>query len=179
LAINTSVYIIPKQNKGYLQNREEYAKKIIGDLCGSAPLQVNAAIVTGIDIINGEYKFVRLLDEAYKSFLIGLYHSTISLSSVASERLCYDILERSVIRFGDKVLDDTQKKTFFKIPYSTLIKLLLSIGLITEQTKKDMHKINDIRQRYIHPILEGNLYEDAKESLNLLCKIIDSFNKHE
>ena len=118
------------------------------------------------------------MDEAYKSFFIGLYHSTIALSSVASERLCYDILEKSVIKIGEKVVDNEQKKAFFRIPYAALIELLFNIGLITEQTKKDMNKINDIRQRYIHPILEGKLYEDAKQSLNLLCTIIDSFTQH-
>lgn len=168
-------YVIPKQDKGYLHNREHYAKKIIGDLCSSAYIQNNAAVVIGINIIRVEYKFVRLLDEAYKSFLLGLYHSTVSLCSMATERICYDIFEKSKIKFNDKDLDYEQKKSFFKIPFTTLINLLLNIGLITKQTKKDMNKINDIRQRYVHPVLEGDLYKDAKNSINLLCKIIDSF----
>jgi hypothetical protein len=173
MAADTRIYIIPKQD-GRLQNREDYAKKIVGDLCGSAPIETNAAVVKGINIINAEYKFVRLLDEAYKSFLIGLYHSTIALSSLASERLCYDILEKSVIKINEKVVNNEQKKAFFRIPYATLIELLLSIGLITKQTFKDMSKINNLRNKYIHPVLEGDPYDDAKRSLNLLCTIIDS-----
>lgn len=176
MASSAYYYIIPKQD-GHLQNREDYAKKIIGDLCGSAPIQKNAAVVRGINIIKREYKFIRLLDEAYKSFLIGLYHSTIALSSVASERLCYDILEKSAIEIDGKVVDSKQKKAFFKMPYTTLIGLLLSIGLITEQTNKNMNKINNLRNGYIHPVLEGNPYVDAKDALNLLCEIVDSFTQ--
>jgi hypothetical protein len=115
------------------------------------------------------------LDEAHKTFMLGLYHSTISLSTVATERLCYDILEKAIIKIDGRTLTDKQKKALFKIPYSTLIELLLSMRMITEQMKKDMSQINDIRQRYIHPILEGDLHNDAKQTLNLLCEIIDSF----
>ena len=59
MASSVYYYIIPKQD-GHLQNREDYAKKIIGDLCGSAPIQKNAAVVRGINIIKREYKFIRL-----------------------------------------------------------------------------------------------------------------------
>jgi hypothetical protein len=66
----TFLYVIPKQKKGRLQNREDYAMKIVGKLYDSQSIQRNAAAVRGINIIKVEYKFIRLLDEAYKSFLI-------------------------------------------------------------------------------------------------------------
>ena len=47
-----------------------------------------------------------LLDEAYKSFLLGLYFSTVSLCSITTERLCYDILEKSRIKINNKKLSD-------------------------------------------------------------------------
>lgn len=172
-----TIYTIPKLDKGYLENRETYAKKIIEDVYKLAPIQTNASVVNGFDIIQTDYKFIKLLDEAYKCFLLGLYHSTVSLCSVATERLCYDILEKSKINFDDAELDNKQKKAFFKIPYTTLIELLRSCGLITEQIAKEMITTNNLRQTYVHPLLEGNPYRDAKDSLNRLCDIIDSYFK--
>lgn len=88
-------------------------------------------------------------------------------------------MEICLNQMDHRVLNAKQKKAFFKIPYSTLIELLVSMEVITEQMKMDMYKINNIRQKYIHPILEGNPYSDAKKTLNLLCKIIDSFTELE
>jgi hypothetical protein len=104
-----------------------------------------------------------------------MYYSTVSLCSVTTERLCYDILESSKIDLDDTELDNDQKKAFFKIAYTALIELLKECGLITDQIAKDMKKINDLRQKYVHPLLEGDSYRDSKYSINLLCSIIDSY----
>ncbi|MFL6360929.1 MAG: hypothetical protein ACJ72V_16530, partial [Nitrososphaeraceae archaeon] len=58
-----------------------------------AAVRKNAKLVNGCNIIEFENKFIPLLDEGYQSFLIGFYHSTISLCSIAMERLCYDLVE--------------------------------------------------------------------------------------
>jgi hypothetical protein len=63
----------------------------------------------------------------------------------------------------------------FRIPYSILVPLLRDSGLVTEEIAKGMYKINDLRQRYVHPLLEGNSYEDAKKAMNILCAVITSF----
>jgi hypothetical protein len=68
-----------------------------------------------------------------------------------------------------------RKKAFFKIPYTALVELLNECDLITDQIAKDMKKINDLRQKYVHPLLEGDSYNDSKHSINLLCSIIDSY----
>jgi hypothetical protein len=89
-----------------------------------------------------------LLDEAYKSFLLGLYFSTVSLCSIMTERLCYDILEKSRIKINNKKLSDGQKKALFKIPYSTLVELIESTTLINRQVASDLMKMNNIREIY-------------------------------
>ncbi len=104
-----------------------------------------------------------------------MYYSTVSLCSIATERLCYDILERTTIKLDDTELDDKQKNMLFKISYVALVELLEGCDLITEKIAKDMKKINDVRQKYVHPLLVGNPYEDAKSSINRLCSIIDSY----
>ena len=45
--------------------------------------------------------------------------------------------------------------------------------------QKHMQKLNNLRNRYVHPLLEVEPFEDANESINLLCKIIDSFVQKE
>ena len=79
------------------------------------------------------------------------------------------------INLDDTELDNDQKKAFFKIPYTALVELLNECDLISDQIAKDMKKINDLRQKYVHPLLEGDSYKDSKHSINLLCSIIDSY----
>jgi hypothetical protein len=99
---------------------------------------------------------------------------TVSLCSVAPESLCSDILESSKIILDDIELDNDQKKAFFRIPYIALVELN-GCDLITDYIAKDMKKINDQTQKYVHPLLEGDSFKDSKYSKNLLCSIIDSY----
>jgi hypothetical protein len=41
---NPYYYTIPKQDKGYLQSREDYARSIIDELYNKSPLQKNASL---------------------------------------------------------------------------------------------------------------------------------------
>ena len=68
-------------------------------------MRKNAKLVDGCSGIQFENKFVILLDEGYLSFLIGLYHSTVSICSIGMERLCYDLVENSLIQIDGQELD--------------------------------------------------------------------------
>lgn len=138
-------------------------------------LRKNAKLVKGCNIIEFENKFIPILYEAYQSFLIGLYHSTISLCSIAMERLCYDLVENSKIQFNGRELDYEQKKSLFEIPIMKLIDFLRKVRKINGQMQNDMQKLNSMRNKYVHPLLEGDLFEDATTSINILCKIIDAY----
>ena len=92
--MNKVPYAIPKQNEGYLKSPENYAEERVKDLCNNIErVRKNAKLVDGCSGIQSENKFVILLDEGYLSFLIGLYHSTVSICSIAMERLCYDLVD--------------------------------------------------------------------------------------
>jgi hypothetical protein len=178
--LNRVPYTIPKQNEGYVKNPENYAEERVKELCNNIErVRKNAKLVDGCSGIEFENKFVVLLDEGYLSFLIGLYHSTVSICSIAMERLCYDVVENSQIQIDSQELAYEQKKSLFDIPLFKLIGFLRKTGQITEQMKKHMLKLNDLRNKYVHPVLEGEPFEDANESINLLCKIIDSFVQKE
>jgi len=56
---------------------------------------------------------------------------------------------------------------------------LRKTGQITGQMQEHMQKLNSLRNKYVHPLLEGVPFEDANESINLLCKIIDCFVQKE
>jgi hypothetical protein len=102
-----------------------------------------------------------------------MYYSTVSLSSLAAERITYDMIEFSEISFGGRVLDNNQKKSLYRIPYSEILNLLNDIKIISKEIKYNLHDINMTRNRYIHPTLEGEPEKDAMSTLNLLCKTID------
>lgn len=114
-------YVIPKQNEGDVQAIETYAEEKVKKLCNNIEsVRRNAKLVNGCNIIEFENKFIPLLDEGYQSFLIGFYHSTISLCSIAMERLCYDLVENSQIQFNGRELDYEHKKSLFEIPFMKL-----------------------------------------------------------
>jgi hypothetical protein len=174
--LNKVPYAIPKQNEGYVKSPETYAEERVKELCNNIErVRKNAKLVDGCSGIQFENKFVILLDEGYLSFLIGLYHSTVSICSIAMERLCYDLVENSLIQIDGQELDYEQKKSLFDIPIFRLIGFLRKTGHITGQMQEYMQKLNSLRNKYVHPLLEGVPFEDANESINLLCKIIDSF----
>jgi hypothetical protein len=169
-------YTIPKQNEAYVKGVDSYAEEKVKELCNNLErVRTNAKLVTGCNAIEFEYKFIILLDEGYRSFLIGLYHSTVSICSIAMERLCYDLVENSRIDIDRSELNYEQKKSLFDIPFARLLDFLKKIGKITGHMQSDMQKLNGLRNKYVHPILEGDPFKDANESINLLCKIIDSF----
>jgi hypothetical protein len=168
-------YAIPKKDQNYITNRKEHAWKIVSKLYDKAKIEENSRLTNGCNIINFNNKFVGLLDEAYKSFLLGLNYSAISLCSMASERLCYDLIEYSQIHLNNEILNSKQKKILFNIRFNKLVEFLVGTGLITKQMKSDIMEINNVRNRYVHPQFEKDTSaHDAEVLLNLLCKIIDS-----
>jgi endo-1,4-beta-mannosidase len=168
-------YAIPKKDQNYITNREVHAWKIVSKLYDKTKIEENSRLTNGCNIINFYNKFVGLLDEAYKSFLLGLNYSAVSLCCMASERLCYDLIEYSQIYLDTEILNSEQKKFLFNMPFNKLVKFLFSTKLITEQMKKDIMKIDNVRNRYLHPTIEkDSTAQDAKMLLDLLCKIIDS-----
>jgi hypothetical protein len=174
--LDKTSYVIPKQNEGDVHAIETYAEDKVKKLCNNVEsVRKNAKLVKGCNIIEFENKFIPILDEAYQSFLIGLYHSTISLCSIAMERLCYDLVENSQIQFNGRELSYEQKKSLFEIPFMKLVDFLRKIGKINGQMQNDMQKLNSMRNKYVHPVLEGDLFEDAVISINTLCGIIDAY----
>lgn len=168
-------YVIPKRGQSYMTTIEEYAFNICSELIEKSRIEKNARLIDGCNVISYENNFVALLDQGYKSYLLGLYTATVALCGMTTERICYDSIEHSRIEFNNTLLTVDQKKHLLNMPFNRIVDFLLSIGLITKGIRENMVKINDIRNRYVHPTLRpDNSFDDAKNCLNLLCKIIDA-----
>lgn len=132
--------------------------------------------VIGFDFIYAEGKIIALLSEVFNVYCLGMYYSAIATCSMAAERLCYDFLDFLEIKFGNKLLDDSDKELLAHIPLSRLIELLLKINIVDEESKTLLFQIIEIRNRYIHPKATDadTLKNDALKIVNLLCRVLES-----
>jgi hypothetical protein len=47
------------------------------------------------------------------------------------------------------------------------------INVLSDKDFSLLHKINDIRNRHIHPKMKDEVYNDAKLIINLLCELLE------
>ena len=167
------IYVIPKANDR-LETREQYALRIIEGIYDKDKTRKNANLINGCNIIRGEFKFVVLLDQAYKSFLLGLYYTTVSLSIMANERLCYDLIDKSDIIFNGIPLDSKQKEILYDVRFSKLVEFFADINLISAKAKSDILDLSYKRNNYVHPNFNADPEKDASSCLNKLLKIVDA-----
>lgn len=121
--------------------------------------------------INKEY--FKLYYELTQLYVNGLYYSTIVLSGVLCERICYDILSKKKMSLEDKPLSQEQIACLFEMYLSSLFKLLHKWGLIKKETQEEMWRINDKRNEYVHPKKsKPNAKKDALEMINRITKIL-------
>ena len=174
----SDAYAIPKQGEGHLTDPEHYALNLIKDLYSESRIKENAKVINGCDLVAFNNNFVFLLDQAYKSFLMGMNYSAVSLCGMAIERLCYDFIWFSEITFEGKPLTDQQRAFLNNISMMKLIDFIHSLEYINEDVRSRMIQINNRRNKYVHPTLEKiDPFEDAKFCINNLCCIIDFISK--
>ena len=133
-----------------------------------------ANLINGCNIIRGEFKFVVLLDQAYKSFLLSLYYTTVSLSTMASERLCYDLIDKTEIKFNGITIDSKQKEFLYDVRFNKLIDFLAEFNFISKNAKNDIFQLAQYRNNYLHPTFNVDPQKDASFCLNKLLKIVDA-----
>jgi len=133
-----------------------------------------------IDVTNAN--FTTMLQESITCYVLEFYYSTISICGITAERLCMDILLRCKLAINGKTLSSDELESFLAIPYSLMIELLYSWGIIDRDVRDRLHKIKDIRNRYVHPdvLPEPNqLKKDSLEILTLLKYVLSqSFTRN-
>lgn len=124
-----------------------------------------------------DLEYFKLYWELMQLYINGLYYSTVVLSGVISERICYDILSKQELILKSKgKLSEDQMRCLFELNLRDIIELLLEWGLIKKETRTEMHKINDKRNEYVHPKKTSvvNTKKDSKEMVERISRIIEN-----
>jgi hypothetical protein len=130
--------------------------------------------IEGVGIVYAEGKMWKLLQEAKNSYLLGHYYSTIALSGMAAERICYDYIEFSEIQINGKTVSDKAKQQLINLPLRALIEFLYEHGIIDDKSKSVLHQIADTRNTTVHPKMSSDPKKDAIEALNKLCNVAEN-----
>lgn len=116
------------------------------------------------------------LDEARWSYFYGHFIAAINLSCVCAERLLIDLFMEATILVNEHSLSTEEKeKTFSGQLQSKRIKFAHNTGLIDEASFKSFQKLDNYRQKYIHPnrpISQYNIAEDARKAISGLHNIV-------
>ena len=116
------------------------------------------------------------LDEARWSYFYGYFIAAINLSCVCAERLLIDFIMDASIQVNDHLLSKKEKENAFSGQLqSKRIKFAHNVNLINDDTFESFQKLDNFRQKYIHPnkpIAQYNIPEDAKNAVSRLHNII-------
>jgi hypothetical protein len=160
----------PKE-KEMLNSIEEFLKQsFISDLHEKAKRFLE---VPSIGFIPANKEYFKLYYELIQLYTGGMYYSSIVLSGVLCERICYDILLKKRINVEDRPLSEEQTVCLFEMNLAYLFELLHDWGLIKEDTKGEMWEINRKRNEYVHPKKsQPSPQKDALQMIKRITKIL-------
>ena len=125
--------------------------------------------------IEAKTEYFRLYSELMQLYVNGLYYSTIVLSGVLCERICYDILLQKKMSVEDKSLTEEQIACLFEMFLAPLFILLHKWDLIKKETHDEMFAINQKRNEYVHPKKSHpNAQADALDMIKRISKILSN-----
>jgi len=129
--------------------------------------------IPSVGFIPANVEYFKLYYELMQLYTNKLFYSTVVLSGVLCERICFDILLRKKISVDGSSLSNEQIASIFDMNLSRLFKLLLGWGLIKKETHDEMNRINDKRNEYVHPTKSiTNAQKDALEMIQRITKIL-------
>lgn len=129
--------------------------------------------IPSVGFIPTSREYFRLYYELIQLYVNGLYYSTIVLSGVLCERICYDVLSSKKMSLDDKPLSQEQIACLFEMNLAYLFQLLHKWGLIKKETQDEMWKVNQKRNEYVHPKKsKPNAQKDAREMIERITKIL-------
>jgi hypothetical protein len=171
----------PQEKKEEMKKQMKTAleKSFRSDLDAKVDRWLEPPSVGIIDVTNTN--FISIFMESSLCYVFGLFYSTISVCGITAERLCMDILSRHTITLDGRILTLNELTSLFSIPHRNMIELLNVWKLINDDTRKKLHVINDIRNKYIHPDVipdlelasgKGVLKKDALEILTTLKAVL-------
>jgi hypothetical protein len=157
------------------EGQKEKGKKILQDFLTESfksdlPEKVDRFLEAGIrGRIPADLEYFRLYHELLQVYLSGLFYSTVVLSGVLCERICFDILSTQKITLNNRQLTEEEISCLYEMNFNKVAELLYMWGLIEKETKDVMHIIYDKRNRYTHPKMKA--IKPEQDSLDVLKKI--------
>ena len=118
--------------------------------------------------------YSKLLDEAKNCYLSGLFHASVSMIGIASERFAIELSEKLKFKINEKEITEEE---LFEGPIQKQwrrLNLLEKSGLLKPEYVKKLKDIDNIRNKYIHPREEGDAKEDSLKTLKLYIEILNS-----
>lgn len=156
--------------------KEEKARALLKDfLKNTFELDLEDKVNRFLDIPGGlkpaDMDYFKLYWELIQLYINGLFYSTVVLSGVLCERVCYDVLSKAKIRIEEReVLSEDDITCLYKMNLYDLIMLLEKWKLIKGKTKANMIEINNKRNSYVHPTKSRTL-DARKDSFDMIRRI--------
>ena len=133
--------------------------------------------IPSVGFISTNMEYFPLYYELMQLYINGFYYSTIVLSGVLCERICYDVLSKKKISVEARSLSLEQIACLFEMFLRPMFELLYEWDLIKKGTRNEMHLINDKRNEYVHPKKsksKAQKQKDAFETIKRITKILAS-----
>lgn len=128
------------------------------------------------DLFSIRKEYDIFLDEARWNYFYGFFIAAINLSCVCAERLLIDLITEATIQINEHLLTTEEKENAFSGQLqSKRIKFAHNTSLVNDTTFDSFRRLDNFRQKYIHPnkpISQYNIAEDAKNAISGLHNII-------
>ena len=163
------------------QGKEEEAKQLVKTfLATTFNEDLDDKVQRFLDIPGGlkpaDMEYFKIYWELMQLYINGLFYSTVVLSGVLSERICYDILAQQKLVLEKKPLTEDQISCLYKMNLYDIIQLLSKWKLIKDETRREMIEINNKRNIYVHPSKTVALEpeKDSKEIIKRISKVLEN-----
>jgi hypothetical protein len=129
-----------------LPNGPEIAKRfLLNDFSERLDSMIARYRSLGYLLFSAEGRFVALVGEARKLFVEGLHRGAVSLCGTAIEFICDDIIR-------SRLTNDGEKDRLLKLDFRNQVEILEKTNAFrSKRTRPLMHRIYNVRNRYVHP----------------------------
>ena len=117
--------------------------------------------------------YANLMEEAKECYMFGLYYSTISMVGITAERFAIELSDKFKFTINENPISEKYLFPKGTNQYQRL-RLLFKAKIISEKAYKNLDKIRDIRNDYIHPKKLANVQKDSLKVLELFIEVINS-----
>ena len=154
---------------------------IVADLDSKVDRWLEPSSMGIIDVTNTN--FTPMFWESLMCYVHGFFYSIISSCGITAERLCMDLLLSHKLASDERTLSHESLDPLLAIPHAHMIELLYDWGIINDDNRKKLHRINEIRNKYVHPDVIPNLgsaegiSELQKDSLEILMILKNILSK--